>query len=119
MSHLFGKVICYSTKTDDIPPYYKINYALLKVDKHLKADNDLSKLAVRDEEYDYIFDGKALTNSIDPVRVGDTLIKFKICTDLTSGTVIDEAKVRWYLITMTGMRPMKSVESSSQRAILF
>ena len=118
----FGKVVCCSTKTDDIPPYHKIDYALLKVNKNRNADNDLSKLAVLDEEYSYTPEGKVLRDSTDPVGVGDTLIKLGIRTSLTSGTAIDEAKVRWHPVTttdLTEVRPAKSAESPSQRVMLF
>ena len=122
LSRSFGKMICCSTKTDDIPPYKKIDYALLKVDKNRNADNDLSKVAVLDSEYNYTPEGKVLRDSTDPVRVGDALIKLGIRTGLTSGTAIDEAKVRWHPVKTTASRkprPAKWAKSPSQRAMLF
>ena len=110
LSRSFGKVVCCSTKTDDIPPYHKIDYALLKVDKNRNADNDLSKLAVLDEEYNYTPEGKVLRDSTDPVRVGDTLIKLGIRTGLTSGTAIDEVKVRWHPVTTTALTEAEARE---------
>lgn len=123
LSRSFGKVVCCSTKTDDIPPYYKIDYALLKIDKSRNADNDLSKLAVLDEEYSYTSEGKVLRDSTDPVHVGDTLIKLGIRTGLTSGTAIDEVKVRWHPVTTTTLteaeaREIGGIPVSNGHAIL-
>ena len=123
LSRSFGKMICCSTKTDDIPPYKKIDYTLLKVDKNRNADNNLSKVAVLDEEYNYTPEGKVLRDSTDPVRVGDALIKLGIRTGLTSGTVIDEAKVRWHPVTTTALteteaREMGEIPVSKGNAIL-
>ena len=110
----FGEVVYCSSRTDAIPPYRKIDFALIRVENNRRADNNLSKLPLFRQEYKFTPAGMELRNAMDPVHIGDPLVKLGTRTGLTTGTAIDEVKVRWDPLTT---RPLMEDENDDIRKI--
>jgi hypothetical protein len=83
MDRTFAKIVYCTTKTSAIPPYYKHDFTLLKVNDSRAADNNITKIqAIRDAKLGFEESAENLSDAMQPATTNTTVIKLGIATGL-------------------------------------